>query len=86
MTTNQTPSRVTPPAPLVVNVRQAAALLGVSERMLWSLTAPRGDLPAVRLGSRVLYRMCDLEAYLAKRAQAQQTQAQQGGGGHGATI
>jgi excisionase family DNA binding protein len=62
-----------------VNARQAAALLGVSERTLWGLTAPRGDLPAVRLGSRVLYRVCDLEAYLAKRAQAQQTQTQQEG-------
>jgi excisionase family DNA binding protein len=57
-----------------VNARQAAALLGVSERTLWGLTAPRGDLPAVRLGSRVLYRVCDLEAYLAKRAQAQQSE------------
>lgn len=40
--------------PLAVNQREAAALLGISERLLWSWTNAR-KVPHVRLGARVLY-------------------------------
>lgn len=43
------------PAPLLVNPKQAALMLGISARLLWSMTA-RGDVPAVRLGRLVRYR------------------------------
>ena len=32
-------------APLALRPRDAARALGISERTLWSLTAPRGALP-----------------------------------------
>ena len=52
---------------LLLTVREAAAALSVSERTLWGLTAPRGDLPCVRVGARVLYSVDTLRAWVAKR-------------------
>ncbi len=49
---------------LLVGVREAAYLLGISPRHVWSLTAPRGPLPVVRLGKRALYDPRDLEAFV----------------------
>jgi len=41
---------------LLVPPREAAWLLGgISTRHLWSLTAPRGPIPCIRLGRRVFY-------------------------------
>ena len=49
----------------VVPVAEARRLLGgVSARWLWSATAPRGPIPCVRLGRRVLYRPADLAAFV----------------------
>jgi len=56
--------------PLAVSSREAARLLSVSQRTLWTLTAPRGPVPCVRVASRVLYRPGDLRAYLAGAAAA----------------
>jgi len=54
---------------LALRPREAAKVLGISERTLWGLTAPRGPIPAVKLGSGkrsgVLYRVADLENWLA---------------------
>ncbi|MFH5806242.1 helix-turn-helix domain-containing protein [Alienimonas sp. DA493] len=44
------------PASVLVDPRQAADLLRVSERTLRDLTVPHGDLPAVRIGRLVRYR------------------------------
>lgn len=41
---------------VLLSIHDAAAALGVSRRTLWSMTAPRGSIPCVRIGSRVLYR------------------------------
>ena len=49
--------------------REAAKALGISERMLWSLTAPRGTIPAVRIGTCVLYPVSGLQAWLDRQAQ-----------------
>ena len=54
---------------LLLSVREAAYQLGVSPRHLFSLTAPRGPIPAIRLGKRVMYRPQDLEAFLQRAAQ-----------------
>ena len=54
---------------LLLSVREAAYQLGVSPRHLFSLTAPRGPIPAIRLGKRVMYRPQDLEAFLQQAAQ-----------------
>ena len=40
---------------LLVSARDAAELLAISERTLWSLTAPRGPIACVNAGNRVLY-------------------------------
>lgn len=41
-------------APLLLTARAAANALQVSERTLWSLTQPRGPIPAVRLSRRLV--------------------------------
>ena len=49
------------------SVKQAAEYLGLSERSVWAMTAPRGELAAVKLGRSVRYRPEDLEAFVASR-------------------
>jgi excisionase family DNA binding protein len=52
---------------LLVDAGEAARLLCVSPRTLWGLTAPRGDLPAVRIGARaVRYNREDLAEWIAR--------------------
>jgi excisionase family DNA binding protein len=58
----------TSPAPLALRPREAAQALGLSERSLWALTAPRGPIPAAKVGRAVLYRYGDLQAWLAHEA------------------
>jgi excisionase family DNA binding protein len=61
-----------PPA-LLVESREAARLLAVSPRTLWSLTA-RGDLPCVRIGRAVRYSLADLESFVGRlRAEARRS-------------
>jgi predicted DNA-binding transcriptional regulator AlpA len=59
-----------PPTALALRPREAAKALGISERMLWSLTAPRGTIQSVRVGSCVLYPVSGLQAWLDRQAQA----------------
>ena len=49
--------------------RDAAHVLAVSQRTLWGLTAPRGPIPCVRIGRRVLYSPADLQAFTDKQKQ-----------------
>ena len=58
-----------PSTALALRPREAAKALGISERMLWSLTAPRGTVPAVRIGTCVLYPVTGLQAWLDRHAQ-----------------
>lgn len=58
-----------PHCALALRPRDAAKALGISERMLWSLTAPRGTIPAVRIGTCVLYPVTGLQAWLDRQAQ-----------------
>ncbi|MCX7428902.1 MAG: helix-turn-helix domain-containing protein [Planctomycetia bacterium] len=60
---------------LLLDVREASAALSISPRTLWSLTSPRGPIPAVRLPGRVLYSRAALERWIAE--------AEQAGGGPG---
>ena len=48
--------------PILVNAREAARLLGISERSLWTLTK-RGEVPHVRIGARLLYRPASLTTW-----------------------
>ncbi len=64
---NAEPDTTTAPPPAATNVRGAAVHLGVSPSTIRRLTAT-GELRAVRIGGRVLYRYDDLTAYLAEAA------------------
>ena len=62
---------------LLLDTREAARRLSISERTLWAMTQA-GDLPHVRIGRRVLYRPASLDAYLAsieRTGAAAQTEA-----------
>ena len=57
------------PAPerLLLDVRETAKRLSISPRSLWAQTAPRGPIPSVRLGSRVLYSLADLQSWISEQ-------------------
>ncbi|HUE71419.1 MAG TPA: hypothetical protein VMP01_11095 [Pirellulaceae bacterium] len=59
------------PERLLVGSREAAKLLSISTRCLWGMTAPRGPLPAVYMGRRVLYAVADLAAAVEKLTKRQ---------------
>lgn len=72
---DMTTATTTPtPAPLALRPAEAAKALGISPRLLWGLTAPRGPIPCTRIGGRggcVLYRLADLDAWLREHATRQ---------------
>jgi len=59
---------------LALRPREAAKALGISVRTLWNLTAPRGPIHAVKVGTgkraAVLYPMANLTEFLNGRAPA----------------
>ena len=56
------------PVPLLLTPRQAAQMLAVSPRKLWSITfAEQPGLPYVRVGRLVLYRPADLETWISRQ-------------------
>lgn len=54
---------------LLIDAREAARMLAISERTLWSWSAPRGSVPVVRLpGSRsVRYSVAALERWIKQQ-------------------
>jgi excisionase family DNA binding protein len=56
------------PEKLLLSAREAAKALSVSERTLWSMTAPRGPIPAVKIGTRVLYSVTALQKWIDAQA------------------
>ena len=63
---------VTQDAPrLLLSPRYAAKALSISEKTLWSNTAPRGDIPVVRVGARgVRYSLEALQQWVERRQAA----------------
>jgi len=55
---------------LAVPAREAARMLSISERSLWAITSPRGDLPCVRVGRSVRYDIDALRRWLASKQEA----------------
>lgn len=57
--------------PMLVNAKDAAKALGISERTLWQYTfgnvAEESRIPAVRIGNRVRYDVNDLRAFIERR-------------------
>jgi len=55
------------PAPLLVNDRQARQLLGgLCAKTMYNLRRS-GDLPGVNIGSRIMYDVADLRAFIDRR-------------------
>jgi len=53
---------------LLVDARTAAQMLSVSQRTLYSLTTPRGEIPVIKLAGRSLrYAVDDLRAFVDSR-------------------
>ena len=63
----------TSPAKLLLTAKEAARLLSISPRTLWSLTQS-GVIPCVRWGRLVRYRYSTLEAVLAAREKGDERQ------------
>ena len=57
------------PEKLLVDSREAARLLSVCEKTLWTLTN-RDGLPCVRLGRAVRYSPADLRAWIEHKSRA----------------
>jgi excisionase family DNA binding protein len=55
-------------SPLLVSPREAAKLLSVCEKTLWTLTKA-GQIPVVRIGRAVRYSMDDLRDWIKKSAE-----------------
>ena len=49
------------------SIREVAEKIGLCEKSVWNVTAPRGDLPCVKLGARTLYRDEDIDAWVESR-------------------
>ena len=54
---------------LALKAAEAAKAICVSERTLFTLTKS-GQIPVVQIGSRRMYRVATLEAYLARNEQS----------------
>ena len=55
------------PDPLLVNSREAARRLSISERTLWSLTKA-GEIPSLNIRKCVRYRLTELAAWVERKA------------------
>ena len=69
------------PLRLALRPREAAIALGMSEKTLFSRTFPRGDIPAVKVGSCVVYFQHQIREWADKELARQQEAAQQQAGG-----
>jgi len=57
-------------SPLLLTRREAAQLLGVSERTLYSISSPRGTVPCVKVTDRtVRYSRAALMAWIEERSE-----------------
>ncbi|MDB5344368.1 MAG: Helix-turn-helix domain [Schlesneria sp.] len=56
---------------LLVSTSGAARLLNVSERLLWDMTRPRGPIPCVKVGARILYSVSALREWIAAAMEEQ---------------
>ena len=63
------PVRVIPPQKpeqVLLTAGEAAKRLNISGRKLWSMSAPKGPIPTVRMGRRVLYSVRDLDMVIER--------------------
>lgn len=65
---------------LALRLKHAAKAVGLGERTLWGLLAPRGPIPVVKVGAAVLVPIEGLRAWLAAEAAKATDNASNGGG------
>ena len=51
----------------LLSIREASELLNLCEKSVWNHAAPRGSLPVVRIGSRLLFRREDIDRWIESR-------------------
>ena len=51
----------------LLSIREASELLNLCEKSVWNHCCPRGSLPCVRLGSRLLFRREDIDRWIESR-------------------
>ena len=69
MTGRGSPTQVNQPLPvLLVKPPEAARILAISERLLWSMTIS-GDIPSVKIGRARRYDLRDLDRWVQQRKQ-----------------
>ena len=56
-----------PTSKLTLNRHETAAAIGISVRSLDALTHPKGPIPCLRLGSRVLFSVDSLRQFIANQ-------------------
>ena len=66
----------TPPR-LALKPDEAAASLGISPKSLYNRSQPRGPIPCLRIGTRVLYPTHLLRKWMNREAIRQQREAEQ---------
>ena len=66
------------PDALLVDARTAARMLSISERSLWSITAPRGPVAVVVIGRSVRYSIDDLQKFIDHQKQQRPASDQTG--------
>ncbi len=52
---------------LLLTRREAAAALRISERLLWTMSEPRGDIPVIQLGRSIRYSVEALQQWIAQQ-------------------
>lgn len=58
------------PNKLLVTLPEAAQMLSISERVIWNL-GMRGEIPRVRIGRSVRFRVADIESWALRQLQGQ---------------
>lgn len=55
------------PSDALLSICEVAELLACCEKTVWNRCCPRGDLPCVRIGSRLLFRRSDIDSWVESR-------------------
>ena len=51
----------------LLSIVETSQLLNLCEKTVWNHAAPRGSLPVVRIGSRLLFRRADIDRWIESR-------------------
>ena len=55
------------PEKILLSVKETSSRIGISERTLHTNTAPRGDIPCVKIGTRVFYQRDEIDNWILTR-------------------